>query len=220
MLRLLAAALATLLVACGGRPTPDGGSGGGGGSGAGGGGKLGDDDAGLPAPIHGGFGGCETLNPCAASLVGTWHHTDGCIAGYLAEVQAVCAAIVVSNPYGDIAGRLDVDSTYLRLRYQGSLTGDLTVPPSCLSGSMTCADIQTSLRTYHAGTNCSAADAGCSCKVVNTIAIDNYSTYSVSGSRFTAAGLSYDFCVDGGTLKFVSAAGASGGFGIREFQKQ
>ena len=142
---------------------------------------------------------------------GTWYYTAGCVNDPFAQVRAFCATATIDNVMGTGRGCVTFAPTVVNRRVAVSVTGNVTIPPSCLMGVLTCAQIQTTIAASFPGAMCSAAGGGCSCTLTASSNInDNQSPYAYTAGVLTVGAGTYNTCVSpAGTLKYTRTGGQS-----------
>ncbi len=170
----------------------------------------------LPAPATFNLtsGTCAETAPCGGTLEGTWDYSGGCISdadlsAFEAQVRRACATATVGGVTGTMSGRVTFAGNNVTRRGTVAVTTDLTIPPACaqqppVSGD--CNSVALLITQASQGqvkkATCTAAGAGCNCKVDLAFASDKIgATFTTSGNKLiTSDGDEYDYCVAGTKL--------------------
>ncbi|HEY8428065.1 MAG TPA: hypothetical protein VIL20_06810 [Sandaracinaceae bacterium] len=167
------------------------------------GGKQPGEDGGEPPPpapeIAIRFGGCEPVAACGGDVRGTWAYQDACIDDPFPAARGACPGITLENLAGTARGRVVATATTVTRESRVSLSGTIVVPASC--AILGCSAIEDLLDTAYDSASCTGGPTGCRCDVSNTIDTVETSAYTITGSTLRAGDRTYEYCVDGNTLR-------------------
>lgn len=157
---------------------------------------------GVAGGIGGGAGGaagagvttksCEGTAPCGGSLVGSWRFVSICldeasISGVSDQILSACPGAAITNVATSHAGSIAFTASDYTATATTTLSFTLTLPVSCVGGTVRCADIgdQLATDTSVASASCSGSTV-CTCALANTPVITDASgTYLTSGAVVT-----------------------------------
>lgn len=157
-------------------------------------------DAGTPSEVTIRFAGCEAFVACGGDPSGTWTYEDICIEDPFPAVRDACAGATVEDPSGTASGRVTLAAGAVVREAHVTLSGTIVIPASC--AVVGCSNIQAALSSTYESASCTGGPTGCRCTVSDEIDILESDTYTVDGSTLHAGGRSYEFCVDGGALRY------------------
>lgn len=185
--------------------TPDGGGPDGGNPDAGG-QDAGTADAGTPPVVNVTLSGsCPALTPCGGDPTGEWWYTAGCMADPFPGITQYCSTATYSNPSVTLQGKVVFDGVHVTRSGSAEAKADVHVPSAC--NAYGCATIAAGIESNGCSnaTCTDGANGSCDCAVDCVGQIAESNTYTVSGTTLNVAASparTYDFCVNGGTLKY------------------
>jgi hypothetical protein len=144
------------------------------------------------------------VDPCGGDLTGTWNILGGCSDALYWDGVLTCPPNTPEMLLGlGYSGSVtfNSDMTYTTANFVGTGGGTYTVPPSCLPGGVTCADV---FPNCSGGSICTCPVAGAGAGII--AGSGGSGTYSIAGSQLTFSqapsstieGITY--CVAGGLL--------------------
>ncbi len=172
-------------------------------------------DKGTPPPIK-----CNPnfnlKSACGGNAVGNWKYKAGCVhPSFFNPGKKLCPTLTVSNSaYALTKGTLSLGAKGKLTRFvTGVVSGTIFVPLTCLGTIPSCIVAQSLIPTLIPGASgtCSAAKAGCTCKVKVPVTTSDTGTWTAKGGVAKVSGpgsilpKTYYFCVQNKVLTYRGA---------------
>jgi hypothetical protein len=217
---------------CSSAPTTNGGDAGGGGDAApatdgaptnDGGQQQGDSSLGAPPAVDISIqASCPAITACGGDPTGTWDYASGCGEVNLDQVKQACPSASVNNVQATVAGRVTFGAGMVTRAYDLEYSATVVVPAACAQPAGGCTAVQNLIAGGFDTASCASDGSnGCNCDVTGHDQSAGATTYTVQGNQVvTGDGNSYDFCVQGGTMSYRHANGASPEAGSFQLSKR
>lgn len=155
---------------------------------------------------------CTALVACGGAEAGTWDVSGGCIDLPVPSELMLCPGAMVTRAAGQARGRVTFSGGFARRAAQWEVEAEIVIPALCAQFAGGCAGIESTIRGALPEAACAANAAGdCRCAARQSGAIADNDLYTTERNQIVSAALGkrWDYCVDGGTLRYhdVSTSG-------------
>ena len=153
-----------------------------------------------------GFGQAQA---CGGDLEGKWTYVKGCVPKETFDsIAQLCKGAKVSNESSSAAGALNFTKSTYTMDASMIISTDFTLPTVCSTILKGCPQAASAIQLLvkSSKVSCSAASAGCDCKITLTYSTKWLGQYSTANGVTTLkTGQQYHYCVKGNVLRYRGA---------------
>ncbi len=154
---------------------------------------------------------CSAPATCGGALAGTFVLKSLCTTALFGGVRSVCSTAQIDVSDQTASGGIAFDGSTISMSVHAQQTATVTFPNDC--SFCQCASLEAELGGAGLDASCSPVCNGgtCTCTVRDVVDLEGSHPYTVKGNTVTTdPNLSFDYCVDSGTLSLTDSSSRSG----------